>query len=130
MEREDVHNILNYLFVLQNIASYKNETTDHMTPYTFETMRQEAHNQMVRKVILPMLNGDVDESEVYIRTKMITDNLDKIWNIYDGSPFSLLDDECIHLLARYLRKLFLSTECKYYLEGVTAHLHGIDIPKL
>lgn len=63
------------------------------------------------------------------RTKDITDNLDKVWAIYDGSPFDLLDDDCISWLASYLEKLFSSAECKNFLECKTQYIHGIHIPK-
>ena len=101
---------------------------DYMTPYGLETRRQEAHDAMVEHVILPMLDAD-DKAQVYARTKDITDNLDKVWAIYDGSPFDLLDDDCISWLAIYLEKLFSSTECKNFLEGKTQYIHGIHIQK-
>ena len=126
--QEDIDYIRRYLYSLQNIASYKNDTMDYMTPYALETRRQEAHNTMVQNLILPMLE-ECDESEVYIRTKDITDNLDKVWKIYDNSPFNLLDDDCISWLAKYMEKLFASTECKYFLEGKTGGIHGIHIPR-
>lgn len=129
MAKSDIEYILNYLYALQNILAYKSDAMDFMTPYGLETRRQDAHNAMVQNVILPMLKSDVDSSEVYIRTKTITDNLDKVWKIYDSTPFDLLDDDCIPWLAKYLEKLFLSTECKYYLEGVTAYMHGINMPE-
>lgn len=130
MEQKELEYILKYLYSLQAILEYKIDTKDYATPYAFETRRKEAHDAMIENVILPLLNSDVDSSEVYIRTKMITDNLDKVFKIYDDTPFDLLDDDyCIPWLAKYLRKLFYSTECKYYLEGVTAHIHGIDIPR-
>ena len=125
---KDTEYILHYLFALQNIAAYKADMMDYMTPYGLETRRQEAHDAMVEHVILPMLDAD-DKALVYARTKDITDNLDKVWAIYDGSPFDLLDDNCISWLAGYLKKLFSSTECKYFLEGKTQYIHGIHIPK-
>lgn len=120
--------ILRYLSVLQSITAYKEDQMDYMTPYALETRRQIAHDALVKHVILPMLNTD-DKALVYERSKDITDNLDKVWDIYDGSPFDQLDDDCIPWLAHYLDKLFSSSECKNFLEGKTAYIHGIHIPK-
>ena len=125
---KDTEYILRYLFALQSIAVYKADMMDYMTPDGLETRRQEAHDAMVEHVILPMLDTD-DKVQVYARTKDITDNLDKVWAIYDGSPFDLLDDDCISWLASYLEKLFSSAECKNFLEGRTQYIHGIHIPK-
>lgn len=125
---KDTEYILRYLFALQSIAAYKADMMDYMTPYGLETRRQEAHDAMVEHVILPMLDAD-DKALVYVRTKDITDNLDKVWAIYDLTPFDLLDDDCISWLASYLEKLFSSTECKYFLEGKIQYIHGIHIPK-
>lgn len=91
---EGTEYILRYLFALQSIAAYKADMMYYMTPYGLETRRQEAHDAMVEHVILPMLDTD-DKAQVYVRTKDITDNLDKVWAIYDGSPFDLLDDAMV-----------------------------------
>ena len=128
MKRNGTEYILRYLFALQGIAEYKADMMDYMTPYELEARRQEAHDAMVEHVILPMLDTN-DKAQVYARTKEITDNLDKVWAIYDGCPFDLLDNDCISWLANYMEKLFSSAECKNFLEGKTQGVNGIHIPK-
>lgn len=119
--------IQKYLYSLQNILFYQQDACDFCTPYQLEMNRQNAHNELVANHILPMLKLDssFSDTDVYIRTKLIFSNLDKVWKIYDNTEFDLKDDTCLAFLALYLEKLFTSSECKNYLEGKTEHLRGI-----
>lgn len=119
--------IQKYLYSLQNILFYQQDAGDFYTPYQLEMNRQHAHNELVANHILPMLKLDssFSDTDVYVRTKLILSNLDKVWKIYDDTEFDLKNDTCLAFLSRYLEKLFTSSECKNYLEGKTEHLRGI-----
>ena len=121
--------IQKYLYSLQNILFYQQDACDFSTPYQLEMNRQNAHNELVANHILPLLNIEKEngfsDTDVYVRTKLILSNLDKVWKIYDNTEFDLKDDTCLAFLSLYLEKLFASSECKNYLEGRTEHLRGI-----
>lgn len=119
--------IQKYLYSIQTILLYKQDACDLSTPYQLEMNRQNAHNELVANYILPMLKTDssFSDTDVYVKTKLILSNLDKVWKIYDDTKFDLTNNTCLTLLARYLEKLFTSSECKNYLEGRTKHLRGI-----
>lgn len=120
--------IQKYLYALQAILFYK-AACDFQTPYQLEMNRQNAHNELVTNYILPMLTIEgcsFAESDVYVRTKLILSNLDKVWKIYDDTEFDLTDDMCLAFLSKYLERLFSSSECKNYLEGRTEYLRGIN----
>lgn len=119
--------IQKYLHSIQAILLYKQDACDLSTPYQLEANRQNAHNELVANYILPMLKIDssFSDTDVYVKTKLILSNLDKVWKIYDYTEFDLTNDTCLAFLAMYLEKLFTSSECKNYLEGRTEHLRGI-----
>ena len=120
-------NVLRYLFTLQNIAQYKIDADDVQTPYQFEMARKSMHDKLFNENILPMLKCE-DEQLAYMRSKEIFANLDKVWGIYDQTPFDLTNDECITWMGVYLWKLLNTTECKYFLEGKTVRMHcGIHV---
>lgn len=123
--------IQKYLYSIQSILLYKQDAYDFSTPYQLEINRQNAHNELVKEYILPMLKLDSDSSDtdVYVLTKYILSNLDKVWKIYDDTEFDLTNNTCLKILSRYLEKLFTSTECKYFLEGKTKGLRGITYNK-
>lgn len=123
--------ILRYLFALQNIECYKADANDWQTPYQLEMIRKEAHKALFDNEILPLLKmkDGFDEYDAYNRSKELFENLDKIWAIYDRSPFDLKNDGCIPDMAIYLDKFLMTTETRYYLEGTTKFIHGIHIPK-
>lgn len=120
--------IQKYLYSLQNILFYQQDAGDFSTPYQLEMKRQNAHNELVANHILPMLKLDssFSDTDVYVRTKLILSNLDKVWKIYDNTEFDLKDDTCLAFLSLYLEKLFTSSECKNYLEGRTEYIRGIN----
>lgn len=125
--KEFQETILKYLFALQNLALYKQDACDYMSPYQLDKIRSIAHNNLVQNVILPILDKNADESLVYVRSKDILSNLDKVWKIYDKTEFDLTNDDCIQWLAIYLWKFIIKTECRYFLEGKTDFIHGIHI---
>lgn len=126
MKDKNVH-IMEYLFALQRIWQYKADTDDVHTPYQFEMCRQAMHTKLFDNVIRPMLNlyDGFTEDDAYIRSKELFANLDKIWAIYDQTPFSLDDDECVQWMTIYLDKFLNCTEVCYFLEGRTKYVHGV-----
>lgn len=122
--------IKNYLFALQRIELYKEDSGDCMSPYQFEMNRIDAHRELFDNDILPFLRHDVEgfnEHDAFVRSKELFSNLDKIWAIYDATPFDIKKDTCVKWLAKYLYKFLTSTETKYFLEGKTQFIHGIHI---
>ncbi|WP_296865117.1 hypothetical protein [uncultured Methanobrevibacter sp.] len=113
-------NIFNYLRALQEIAEGKNK-------YQHEDRRSDLHKAIVENVLLPMLGRDADTDIVYNKSKELLANLDKIWGIYDMTPFDLLDDNCLVWLTIYMWTFFSRTECKNFLEGKSDYIHGIHI---
>ncbi|MBQ6771345.1 MAG: hypothetical protein IJP44_10275 [Bacteroidales bacterium] len=127
MIKETNIHIIEYLMSLQRIWQYKADADDWHTPYQMEMCRQEMHRKLFDNVILPMLklcDGFTDD-DAYIRSKELFGNLDKIWAIYDATPFSLEEDEQVQWMAVYLSKFLYSTEVLYYLEGKTKYVHGV-----
>ncbi len=122
--------IRNYLFALQRIELYKEDSGDCMSPYQFEMNRIGAHRELFDNDILPSLCCDMEgfnEHDAFVRSKELFSNLDKIWAIYDATPFDIKEDTCVMWLAKYLYKFLNSTETKYFLEGKTQFIHGINI---
>lgn len=121
--------LIKYVLALQNIMQYKVDANDWQTPYQLETIRQNAHQELFDEAILPMLSLDEDvcEDEVYLRSKELFSNLDKIWKIYDQTEFDLTDDNCMQWMVLYLYKFLNTTETKLYLEGKIQYIHGIHI---
>ena len=119
--------IKDYLYILQSISKFKSEFSGTGTPYAFETRRCELHNRIFETHIFPFLRDGTDYNAAYLRSKELFSRLDQIWRIYNAYPFDLNDNECIIQLAKDLDKFLLKTETLYYLVGVTAHIHGIDL---
>lgn len=118
--------IKEYLHVLQNISNWQCEYGSG-TPYAFETRRCVLHNRIFETHIFPFLKDGTDYNDAYQRSKEIFSRLDQVWKIYNNMPFVQNDVECIVLLSKDLAKFLHTTETKYYLEGVTEHIHGLDI---
>jgi len=121
--------LIKYVLALQNIMQYKVDANDWQTPYQLETIRQNAHQELFDNAILPLLelNESVSEDDVYLRSKELFSNLDKIWKIYDQTEFDLTDDNCMEWMVLYLYKFLNTTETKLYLEGKIQYIHGIHI---
>lgn len=127
MIKDKTIHIIEYLMALQRIWQYKEDSKDWLTPYQMEMCRQAMHRKLFDNVILPMLKlyDGFTEDDAYIRSKEIFGNLDKIWALYDDSPFSLEEDEEIQWMAVYLSKFLYSSEVLNYLEGKTKYIHGV-----
>ena len=128
-EMDDV--IKDYVTTLQSIVDYKTFSDDTRTPYTLEMQRQQLHNELFQDHILIFLDFDdqyeFTEHDAYLRSKEIFANLDKVYRIYDMSPFDIADDHCVRDLCKYLKKFLLTTETIYFLNGKTDYIHGIHI---
>lgn len=120
---------LDYVFALQAIAHYRADTDDYTTPYQLEMRRQAMHQKLFDNVILPTLHlaDGFTEHDAFLRSKELFSHLDRIWGVYDRTPFNLQDDDCVSWLALYIDKYLSSTEAKYYLEGVTNFTHSVII---
>lgn len=122
--------ILDYLFALQRIELYKEDSGDWQSPYQLEMCRIEMHRKLFDNQILPTLHLDVEgftEDDAFIRSKELFGNLDKIWRIYDLTPFDIKEDNDVAWMAKYLDKFLNTTETKYFLEGRIQFIHGIHI---
>lgn len=119
--------IKDYLHILRSISNWQSEFSGTGTPYAFETRRCELHNRIFETHIFPFLKDGTDYNAAYQRSKELFSRLDQIWRIYNAYPFDLNDEDCIIQLAKDLSTFLLKTETLYYLEGVTAHIHGIDL---
>lgn len=117
--------IKNYLYLLRNISNWLKEYGG-LTPYALETQRSRLHYRIFDKYITPYL-ANPDCNDAYHRSKELFSRLDEIWCIYNAYPLNLNDDECLIQLAKDLCKFLLTTETLLYLEGRTAHIHGINI---
>ena len=113
-----------YCIVLQSIADMQYDADMLGTAYGLESRREEAHEK-VMDFVMGSLNPEADYNEVYLRTKDIMSRLDKVWKIYDDTPFDILSKEFIVWMPHYLTRLFASTECKYYLEGKIDGLRNV-----
>ena len=119
--------IKDYLQILRSISNWQSEFDGTGTPYAFETRRCELHNRIFEMHIFPILKDGTSYSAAYQKSKELFSRLDQIWRIYNAYQFDLNDDECITQLAKDLCTFLLKTETLYYLEGVTAHIHGLDL---
>ena len=121
--------IIDYVELLHSIMSYKYDADDASTPYTFEVKRTELHENLFRNRILPLCNpvDGFTEDDMYLRTKELFANLDKIWRIYDLTEFDLKKRECVRFMCQYLQKFLFTTETLYFIEGRTAYIHGIHV---
>lgn len=119
--------IKDYLHILRSISNWQSEFSGTGTPYAFETRRCELHNRIFETHIFPFLEDGADYNEAYQRSKELFSRLDQIWSIYNAFPFDLNDEECIIQLSKDLGSFLLKTETLFYLEGRTAHIHGIDL---
>lgn len=119
--------IKDYLHILRSISNWQDKLSGTGTPYAFEIRRYELHNCIFETHIFPFLRDGTDYNAAYQRSKELFSRLDQIWRIYNAFPFDLDNDECIILLAKDLCTFLLKTETLYYLEGATAHIHGIDL---
>ena len=106
---------------LQRIYQYKADANDWHTPYQMEMYRKEMHIKLFDNVILPMLKlcDGFTADDAYIRSKELFGNLDKIWSIYDASPFNLEEDDQVQWMAVYLSQFLYSTEVSFWWQQLT-----------
>lgn len=124
------NDIFEYLLVLQQIVECRNADFENMqTPYALETKRCELHRKLLETHVFLFLEDGADYNLAYERSKNIFNNLDKVWHIYNdySLPFDIKDNEVLRELSKKLTSFLLKTETLYYLEGKTAHIHGLDI---
>lgn len=74
--------IYQYLYCLQSIQEYNEDTEEVLTPYALETKRQEIHYEIVEACIKYFDLKDNDISEILLRSKEIFSNLDKVCSCY------------------------------------------------
>lgn len=119
--------IKDYLYILRSISNWQKEFDGAGTPYAFETRRCELHNRIFETHVFPCLSEGTDYNAAYQRSKELFSRLDQIWRIYNAFPFDLNDEDCITVLSKDLGSFLLKTETRFYLEGATAHIHGLDL---
>jgi hypothetical protein len=107
--------LLHYLYILSSIQESR-EICDR-TPYSLETQRQNLHDYIVMALVDRLPEG-IDNTDVYMRSKEILSNLDKVNVIYSSAnEWMLKTDEDINHMANDLYKFLNSRETLLYLEG-------------
>ena len=107
--------LLRYLYILSSIQESR-DICDR-TPYNLETQRQNLHDYIVMALVDRLPEG-IDNIEVYMRSKEILSNLDKVNAIYSSAnEWMLKTDEDINHMANDLYKFLTSRETLLYLEG-------------
>ena len=107
--------LLHYLYILSSIQESR-DICDR-TPYNLETQRQNLHDYIVMALVDRLPEG-IDNIEVYMRSKEILSNLDKVNVIYSSAnEWMLKTDEDINHMANDLYKFLTSRETLLYLEG-------------
>ena len=107
--------LLRYLYILSSIQESR-DICDR-TPYNLETQRQNLHDYIVMALVDRLPEG-IDNIEVYMRSKEILSNLDKVNVIYSSAnEWMLKTDEDINHMANDLYKFLTSRETLLYLEG-------------
>ena len=107
--------LLRYLYILSSIQESR-DICDR-TPYNLETQRQSLHDYIVMALVDRLPEG-IDNIEVYMRSKEILSNLDKVNAIYSSAnEWMLKTDEDINHMANDPYKFLTSRETLLYLEG-------------
>lgn len=107
--------LLRYLYILSSIQESR-DICDR-TPYNLETQRQNLHDYIVMALVDRLPEG-IDNIEVYMRSKEILSNLDKVNAIYSSAnEWMLKTNEDINHMANDLYKFLTSRETLLYLEG-------------
>ena len=107
--------LLRYLYILSSIQESR-DICDR-TPYNLETQRQNLHDYIVMALVDRLPEG-IDNIEVYMRSKEILSNLDKVNAIYSSAnEWMLKTDEDINHMANDLYKFLTSRTTLLYLEG-------------
>lgn len=107
--------LLRYLYILSAIQESR-EICDR-TPYNLETQRQNLHDYIVMALVDRLPKG-IDNTDVYMRSKKILSNLDKVNAVYStANEWLLKSDEDINHMANDLFKFLTSREILLYLEG-------------
>ena len=107
--------LLHYLYILSSIQESR-DICDR-TPYNLETQRQNLHDYIVMALVDRLPEG-IDNIEVYMRSKEILSNLDKVNAIYSSAnEWMLKTDEDINHMVNDLYKFLTSRETLLYLEG-------------
>ena len=107
--------LLHYLYILSSIQESR-DICDR-TPYNLETQRQNLHDYIVMALVDRLPEG-IDNIEVYMRSKEILSNLDKVNAIYSSAnEWMLKTDEDINHMANDLYNFLTSRETLLYLEG-------------
>ena len=107
--------LLRYLYILSSIQESR-DICDR-TPYNLETQRQNLHDYIVMALV-DRLPEDIDNIDVYMRSKEILSNLDKVNAIYSSAnEWMLKTDEDINHMANDLYKFLTSRATLLYLEG-------------
>lgn len=108
--------IKKYLEILKVIQEMR-EPGYSLTPYALEIARQDKHSEIVDCLMVYLHNG-TDRSDVYIRSKEIFNNLDKVNRIYStAAEWRLRTDEDIHHLTNDLYHFLTSRTLHLFLEG-------------
>ena len=107
--------LLHYLYILSAIQESR-EICDR-TPYNLETQRQNLHDYIVMSLVDRLPEG-IDNTDVYMRSKKILSNLDKVNAVYStANEWMLKSDEDINHMTNDLFKFLTSRETLLYLEG-------------
>lgn len=107
--------LLHYLYILSAIQESR-EICDR-TPYSLETQRQNLHDYIVMALVDRLPEG-IDKTDVYMRSKEILSNLDKVNAVYStANEWMLKSDEDINHMTNDLYKFLTSREVLLYLEG-------------
>ena len=107
--------LLHYLYILSAIQESR-EICDR-TPYSLETQRQNLHDYIVMALV-DRLPESIDKTDVYMRSKEILSNLDKVNAVYStANEWMLKSDEDINHMTNDLYKFLTSREVLLYLEG-------------
>ena len=107
--------LLHYLYILSAIQESR-EICDR-TPYSLETQRQNLHDYIVMALVDRLPEG-ADKTDVYMRSKKILSNLDKVNAVYStANEWLLKSDEDINHMTNDLFKFLTSRVTLLYLEG-------------
>lgn len=108
--------LIEYVMSIQSILLYKFDADDFSTPYTLNNIRVNAHQKIID--VLSRLNmfKSVDEFALYDRSKLIFDNLDRVWNLtYPNVEFDLKNDDNISTMVALLEEFIFDDKTIEYL---------------
>lgn len=120
--------LLEYFHILQKIVECREADFDNWTtPYALEESRGKVHRRLFENHIFYMLEKGTDFNLAYQRSKEIFSRLDQVWKIFNADSFDLNNEQDLLILAEDMSRFLLKTEVRFYLEGVTEGIHGLDI---